>query len=51
MIADDEHLHKPRGRLVYHIELVGLLALPLASTLTPALNRSLILTPTLALVS
>ena len=25
MIADDEHLHKPRGRLVYHIELVGLL--------------------------
>ena len=25
MIADEDHLHKPRGRLVYHIELVGLL--------------------------
>ena len=25
MIEADEHLHRPRGRLVYHIELVGLL--------------------------
>ena len=25
MIEADEHLHRPRGRLVYHVELVGLL--------------------------